>query len=277
VVARLDIRYADRRMGGIGDGAGNARHGATPAVRACGAWGTGAIPKDAIKEIKRASGGTPDLIETALIRYGGGGDIQAQTSRLTLKTYDQGRLRWQGETLDFVWFDEEPPEDIYTEGLTRTNATNGIVWITFTPLLGASEVVRRFLENKYPGTHVTTMTIDDAEHYTAEQRKMIVASYPVHQRKARAQGIPVLGSGAVFPVDEELDQGQPVPDPRALGANWRDGFWVGSPDRRRQARVGQRRRRYLCDGRLQAVRGNADRARRGAEAVGRWTSVRMAA
>jgi phage terminase large subunit-like protein len=178
-----------------------------------GAWGTGAIPKDAIKEIKRASGGTPDLIETAMIRYGGGGDVQAQTSRLTLKTYDQGRLRWQGETLDFVWFDEEPPEDIYTEGLTRTNATNGIVWITFTPLLGASEVVRRFLENKYPGTHVTTMTIDDAEHYTPEQRTRIIASYPAHQRKARAMGIPVLGSGAVFPVDEDLIRVNPFQIP----------------------------------------------------------------
>jgi phage terminase large subunit-like protein len=40
-----------------------------------------------------------------------------------------------------VWFDEEPPPDIYSEGLTRTNATGGITMITFTPLLGMSEVV----------------------------------------------------------------------------------------------------------------------------------------
>lgn len=51
--------------------------------------------------------------------------------------------------------------------------------------------------------HVTRMTIDDAEHYTPEQRAAIIASYPSHERKARAQGIPVLGSGRVFPVDEE--------------------------------------------------------------------------
>jgi len=47
------------------------------------------------------------------------------------KSYDQGRAKWQAETLDFVWFDEEPPMDLYTEGLTRTNATQGIVWLTF--------------------------------------------------------------------------------------------------------------------------------------------------
>lgn len=51
--------------------------------------------------------------------------------------------------------------------------------------------------------HVTRMTIEDAEHYTPEQRDAIIASYPVHERKARAKGIPMLGSGRVFPVDED--------------------------------------------------------------------------
>ena len=51
--------------------------------------------------------------------------------------------------------------------------------------------------------HVTRMTIEDAGHYTAEQRAAIIASYPPHERKARADGIPALGSGRVFPVDED--------------------------------------------------------------------------
>ena len=50
---------------------------------------------------------------------------------------------------------------------------------------------------------VIRMTIDDAEHYTEEERAAIIASYPAHERKARAQGIPVLGSGRVFPIDED--------------------------------------------------------------------------
>lgn len=166
-------------------------------------WGTGAIPRDAIKEIKRAAGAVPDLVETVLVRYGGGGDVQAGTSRVTIKTYDQGRKRWQGETLEFVWFDEEPPEDIYFEGLTRTNATGGIVTLTFTPLKGHSEVVRRFLGEKPAGSVVTTMTLEDAEHYTPEQRATIIASYPAHEREARTKGIPTLGSGRIFPVTEE--------------------------------------------------------------------------
>ena len=51
--------------------------------------------------------------------------------------------------------------------------------------------------------HVTQMTLDDAEHYTEEERQEILASYLPHEREARARGIPQLGSGRVFPVTEE--------------------------------------------------------------------------
>lgn len=164
-----------------------------------GEWGTGAIPADSIVEVKRSTHGVSDSVDTVTVRHVDGG-----ISRLTFKTYDQGRERWQGETLNFVWFDEEPPEDIYFEGLTRTNATAGIVWVTFTPLLGMSSVVKRFLVDKAPGTQVTTMTIHDAEHYTKEQRDAIMAGYPAHEREARSMGIPTLGSGRIFPIAEEV-------------------------------------------------------------------------
>lgn len=51
--------------------------------------------------------------------------------------------------------------------------------------------------------HVTQMGIEDVDHYTQEERSRIVASYPLHEREARARGVPVLGSGRVFPVAEE--------------------------------------------------------------------------
>lgn len=163
-----------------------------------GSWGTGAIPAHLIVDIKRASHGVADAVESILVRHVPTGG----TSRVTLKTYDQGRKRWQGETLDFVWFDEEPPEDIYMEGLTRTNATQGIVWVTFTPLQGMSSVVKRFLLDKHAGTAVITMTIYDAGHYSPAERDAIIASYPAHEREARSMGIPTLGSGRIFPIEE---------------------------------------------------------------------------
>lgn len=166
--------------------------------------GTGAIPRDAIKS-KTMKRGVADAIDTVVVTHGGGGDVQARESLIGFKSYDQGREKFQGETLDLVWLDEEPDEDIYTEALTRTNATGGMVYMTFTPLKGMTDTVKRFLLDKPAGSSVTTMTIDDAEHYTPEQRAAIIASYPVHEREARTKGIPTLGSGRIFPIaDEEI-------------------------------------------------------------------------
>lgn len=184
-----------------------------------GEWGTGTIPKDAIIDIKRSAHGVPDQVESITVRHRSGG-----IARLTLKTYDQGRIRWQGETISFLWLDEEPDLDIYTEGMTRTNTTSGPVYMTFTPLLGMSDVVRRFMIEKPEGTRIITMTIEDAEHYTPEQRAAIVKSYPAHEREARAMGIPILGSGRIFPIAEEVIRELPssIPPhwPRIVGLDF---------------------------------------------------------
>lgn len=63
---------------------------------------------------------------------------------------------------------------------------------------------------------IISMTIDDAEHYTPEQRVAIVASYPAHEREARARGIPTLGSGRIFPIEEDAIKVQPFKIP----AHW---------------------------------------------------------
>jgi phage terminase large subunit-like protein len=161
-----------------------------------GAFGTGSIPKAALAGYS-ASRGVADCVDTIRVLHRSGGE-----STIALKSYEQRREKWQGETLDVVWFDEEPPEDIYYEGLTRTNSTNGMTFLTFTPLHGISSVVRRFLMEKPLGTHITQMTIWDAEHYSEAQREAIIASYPDFERDARTKGIPQLGSGRVFPIAE---------------------------------------------------------------------------
>ncbi len=108
-------------------------------------WGTGTIPKDALKRWTLHAHRVPDALDSVVVRWGGGGDVQMGESVLSFKSYEKGREKWQGETLDGVWFDEEPPLDIYSEGRTRCVARRGIVMITFTPLQGMSEVVKLFL------------------------------------------------------------------------------------------------------------------------------------
>lgn len=62
--------------------------------------------------------------------------------------------------------------------------------------------------------HVTTMTIEDAAHISPERRAEIIASYPPHEVEARTKGIPVLGSGRIFPVTEESITVEAFPIPR---------------------------------------------------------------
>lgn len=109
-------------------------------------WGTGTLPKDCIIDYDRAMG-VPNLLDNVVVKWGGGGDVQQGESLCYFKAYEKGREKWQGPTIDAVWFDEEPPLDIYTEGLTRTNRgqRSQFIYITFTPLLGMSEVVSLFL------------------------------------------------------------------------------------------------------------------------------------
>lgn len=173
-----------------------------------GEFGTGTIPKRLIIDIKMARG-VPDAVDSVTVRH-----VNGDISRITFKSYEKGREKWQGETLDWVWFDEEPPQAIYTEGLTRTNATGGMAFMTFTPLLGMSDVVRRFIVDKPIGTSVTVMTIYDVGHYTKEEADAIVATYPAHEREARSSGTPTLGSGRIFPVSEELITCEPFEIPK---------------------------------------------------------------
>jgi len=91
------------------------------------------------KKITHKSG-TAEAVDTIYVEH-----VTEGKSRLTLKSYQEGRQSFQGTGLHVVWFDEEVPMDIYLEGLTRLLTTHGILMLTFTPLKGLTEVVLRFL------------------------------------------------------------------------------------------------------------------------------------
>ena len=160
--------------------------------------GTGTIPKDTIVRYTMQRG-ISDAVDTILVRHKTGG-----LSELSFTSYEKGREKWQGATLDLIWFDEEPPPDIYSEGMARITATKGMVYVTFTPLKGKSEVVTKFLDEDNPNRGVVTMTIEDAEHISPERYEEIIAGYRPHEREARIQGIPMFGAGRVFTVSESV-------------------------------------------------------------------------
>ena len=77
------------------------------------------------------------------------------------------------------------------------------VWMTFTPLQGVSTVVKRFLHEKSDDRFKIVMTIDDVEHYSEDEKKKIISSYPAHEMEARTKGIPFLAPVVYFPVAED--------------------------------------------------------------------------
>ena len=60
---------------------------------------------------------------------------------------------------------------------------------------------------------VVQMTIEDALHYTPDQRQAIIDSYPNYERDARVRGIPSMGSGRVFPVADDTVLCEPTSIP----------------------------------------------------------------
>ena len=109
------------------------------------ALGTDMLPADCIVA-KSMKSGVPDGIDIARIQHISGGH-----SQLTLKSYEQGRVGFDGDVISVIWLDEEATTAIYTECLLRTLTTNGMVMLTFTPLQGLSELVQLFL----PGGSLT--------------------------------------------------------------------------------------------------------------------------
>lgn len=169
-----------------------------PQVLLCGApkleLGYGLIPADCI--LDTTPSGIPGGFEAVRVKHAAGG-----ISTALFRSYAQGRANLQALTVDWAYVDEEPPEDVYFELLTRTNITRGPIMMTFTPLKGVTQVVRRFWgEDKDPSTGCVHMTLDDCELYTEERKEQIIKDYPEHERDARAMGNPLAGSGLIFPV-----------------------------------------------------------------------------
>jgi phage terminase large subunit-like protein len=110
-----------------------------------GQLGTGLIPAANIVGEPTKRAGVAGAIDTGRIRHKSGG-----ISYIGLKSYDQGRKKFQGTAKHVIWLDEEPPEDVYDESLLRLMTTKGIMLCTFTPLSGLSRVALRFLPHMAP-------------------------------------------------------------------------------------------------------------------------------
>jgi phage terminase large subunit-like protein len=193
------------------------------------AFGTGMIPR-ALLLGKSASHGVSDAYDNIKVRHASGG-----VSTLHFKSYDQGRAKFQSATLDFVWLDEEAPIAIYSECLARLTG-EGVCYVTFTPLEGYTQTVSRFLRDDSPDARrdrgVVRMGLRHAKHFTEEEKERRLAGYPAHERAARENGDPMLGSGAVFEevIESDLSTRLAITDvPPHWAKLWGVDFGIAHP------------------------------------------------
>jgi phage terminase large subunit-like protein len=114
-----------------------------------GVDGSGMIPRDRINQDTITwKAGVPDLIDTVRIDRRSISGVPDGTSTLGLKSYQQGRRSFQGTEQDIIWCDEEPPMEVYNEMLIRLMTTRGLAMLTFTPLMGWTDVVESYYPDK---------------------------------------------------------------------------------------------------------------------------------
>lgn len=172
-------------------------------------FGSGLIKKDLIiGKPTSKPGAASGTVEDAFIKHASGG-----TSKLTFKSYQQSVKSFYGDAIDLVWFDEEPLRPIYDECLMRLVSTQGLILATFTPLIGFSNVVLQYLpDRKFPEDNVVKTAgvskyiiraeWEDVPHLDKKTRDELLASILPHMREARSKGIPCVGEGKVYPVEE---------------------------------------------------------------------------
>lgn len=212
----------------------------------CGEYtdlGSGLIPKECIgKRVNRP--GVSEGIETLKVKHFTDGVFDGW-STIGFKAYEMERKEFQGYEVDVAWLDEEPPmgkANIYSEVLTRTATTRGLLYCTFTPLFGISDVVQQFCpggrfpskgviysRNGNPLRYVVNVEwTESIPHLPPDMQEELLMSYSPHERDARAKGIPQLGSGAIYPILED----DIICEPFEIPVSWKRvyGFDV-SPNR----------------------------------------------
>ena len=162
--------------------------------------GTGAIPRSCIvTDTMRCDGANVIGVE---IKH-----VSGANSYLLFGNYTQEVRNLQGFKLDGVVFDEQPPDDIFSELVTRTATTQGQVLCSFTPLKGLNGLVSKFWYEEEGYEHVR-VTWEDVPEYDPwgepfllhATRRQLERDYLPHEREARIAGIPVMGQGAVFQI-----------------------------------------------------------------------------
>ena len=160
------------------------------------------------------------VIDQIVVRNETGG-----TGVIGFKSCDQGREKFQGSSLDFVWFDEEPPKDIYEECVMRVMDKRGDIFGTMTPLKGMTFIYNEIYLNRKnnPEVWCEFMCWDDNPFLSKKEIKLLEGALDSHSLDSRRYGKFSSGEGLIYP---EFDPAVYVIPPFKVPPEWQDNISI---------------------------------------------------
>lgn len=142
-------------------------------------------------------------------------------SKIGFKSCEAGREKFQGASLDFVWFDEEPPKDIYDECKMRVLDRKGEIFGTMTPLKGLTFIYEEIYLNKYDSDEVWCEFMEWADNpYLDEgETELMQRTMSEETLNSRRYGKFNSAVGLVYP---EFDPSVHVIEPFDVPYEWQD-------------------------------------------------------
>lgn len=171
------------------------------------------------------SAGRKDSPESGVIDFIRVKNVFGGVSQIGFKSCDQGREKFQGTSLDFVWFDEEPPQDIYEECRMRVIDREGDIFGTMTPLKGFTFVYNDVYLNRFadPEIWYEFMEWSDNPYLNEKEISALERSMDEQTLQTRRYGKFASKEGLVYP---EFDEQIHVIEPFALPKEWQDNISI---------------------------------------------------
>lgn len=182
------------------------------------------LPVSSIEKIVMVSGeqgsAANGIIDFILVRSQAGG-----ISRIGFKSCDQGREKFQGSSLDYVWFDEEPPFDIYLECKMRVLDRCGDIFGTMTPLKGLTWVYNTIYMNDKADSEIwyETMEWADNPYLSKKEIESMTKSLSADELESRRFGKFMQTCGMVY---NEFDEKIHVIEPFNIPPEWQDNISI---------------------------------------------------
>ncbi|MGI6701021.1 MAG: terminase large subunit domain-containing protein [Christensenellales bacterium] len=146
-------------------------------------------------------------------------------STIGFKSIDQGREKFQGASLDFVWFDEEPPKDIYEECRMRVMDRQGDIFGTMTPLKGLTFIYDEIYLNSSANPEIWHITMEwaDNPYLSGSEIQLLSDTLPKDSVESRRYGRFSEAEGLVY---KEFCPETHVIDPFDVPREWYDNISI---------------------------------------------------